>query len=167
MKKLVSVLLLVVFCLSLSSCINEEPVQVQSISYSEGNLTSSFSFQYSVENITKEEYDNAAEKMGEKFYTSGIIEVDGTAKNQGNYHFNDGHTPEQLQDRVGKTYYCHNLNLGYVKLTYTSLTISYINVRFLSDGALEVSYAVSADNEMQMFRIKSENYKIVYFLEAE
>ena len=114
MKKLITILLLAVMCFTLAACDNSDKgnssIQVQQITYTNGEdsitLTSRFYFEYTTEQVDATEYDNAAEKLGSKYYTAGIIEVNGTVKNQGFYYFNNGETPEQLNDYVDKTYYC-------------------------------------------------------------
>lgn len=177
MKKLVTILLLVVMCFLLMACGNSEktegPVQVQKITYSDGEgtevLTSEFYFDYIIEEVDKAEYDNATEKLGEKFYTSGIIKVDGTVKNGGSYVFSNGETPAQLNEYVGKTYYVINYNYarGYYKITYTALHLSYLNITFVNGDTFEVSYYDNFLKGTQTLRIKTDNYTVLYFSTAK
>ena len=191
MKKVLTVFLLVAMCFTFVGCNNigavcncdpdavckcgeitsndQTSVRVQSITYTDGeetiSLTSRFRFEYTEEYVgkyTDEEYEDAIEKC----YTSGIIEVNGTVKNQSDYVFNDGHTPEQLSDYVGKTYYVHYLGY-YKKITYTAVHISYLDVTFISDDTFEVSYYDYSLKDTLTLRIKTDNYKIVYFSKGE
>ena len=176
MKKFIATLLLVVICFTLGACNNSDKnsnsIQVQQITYTLGGstptLTSRFYFDYILEEVSVTEYENATEKL-EKYYTAGIIEVDGTVSNQGNYSFNNGDTPKQLKDYIGKTYYCpapYIYGICY-KITYTAVHISYLNVTFINDSTFELSYYDNSLKRTQTSRIKTDNYKIVYFSTAK
>lgn len=175
MKKFITILLLAVMCFTFVACNNSDKddssIQVQQITYTNGEnsitLTSRFYFEYTTEQVDAAEYENAAGKLGSKYYTAGIVEVNGTVKNQGSYYFNNGETPEQLNDYVGKTYYCTDDYGRYQKITYTALHLSYLNVTFINDATFEVSYYDNSLKGTQALRIKTDNYKVVYFSTAE
>lgn len=175
MKKFIALVVLVIMCFTLVACNNSEKgdgsTQVQQITYTNGEasitLTSRFYFDYTIERVEAAEYEDAAEKLGSKYYTAGIIEVNGTVKNQDFYYFNNGETPEQLSEYIGKTYYYTDEYGRYEKITYTAIHISYLNITFVNDDTFEVSYYDHTLKGTQTLRIKTDNYKVVYFSTAE
>lgn len=183
MKNFIAILLLAAMCFTLAACNNSDKadgsIQIQQITYSNGRdtatLTSKFYFEYTTEEIDASEYKTATEKL-KKPYTSGRIEADGTVSNEIEFNFNNGERAEQLNDYVGKTYY-YTVTEGegyyggeyivYHKITYTALHISYLNVTFVNDDTFEVSYYNGYAKETETLRIKTDNYKMVYFNIAE
>ena len=179
MKKFITIILLSAMCFTLFSCNDSEnddgSVRVQQITYTTSEdtvtLTSSFYFDYTTEEVDVSEYENAAKKLGyDRCYTTGIIEVNGTAKNTSNNAFNDGHTPEQLSDFIGTSFYSwdydyNNYQKIYLKHTYTAVHISYLNVTFVNDDTFEVSYYDNSLKGTKTLRIKTDNYNMVYFSE--
>ena len=175
MKKFMELVIIVIMCFTLVACVNskkdDDSIQVQQITYTNGEdsitLTSRFYFDYIIEQVDAAEYENATEKLGSKYYTAGIIEVNGIVKNQGMFYFNNGETPEQLNEYVGKTYYCSDSYGRYQKITYTAIHLSYLNITFINDGTFVVSYYDNSLRGTQTLRIKTDNYKVVYFSTAD
>ena len=178
MKKFITIILLSAMCFTLFSCNDSEnddgSVRVQQITYATGEdtvtLTSRFYLDCTTEEVDASEYENAAEELKQWPYTSGIIEVNGTIKNQGTTHFNDGLTVDQLSNFIGTSFYSwdydyNNYQPIYLKHTYTAVHISYLNVTFVNDDTFEVSYYDNSLKGTKTLRIKTDNYNMVYFSE--
>lgn len=173
MKKLLIRLLLTAMCLSLVSCggfgENETKV-VQSIVYDCGDgivtLTSKYYFEYEEEEITAYEYEQAVDGVL-NFYTYGTINVDRTVGDS------DPFPLVLLNNYVGKSYYFIDYSsydfvngefqYKYKRRTYTALHLAYLEVNFISDDVFEVSYYDPDLKDTQTLRIKTDNYKMVYF----
>lgn len=145
-------------------------IKIQSITYSIGEtsrtVTSSFYFEYTIEDASEEEYSTASNR-GLEYYTYGIIELNGTVKNTGgSYTFNDGLTVEQLKSYIGQSHYFHELayNPVYKKITYTNLIISYLQFKSISNDTFELKYYSQSEGAFITQEIKSNSYVISYFL---
>lgn len=177
-RRLISIVLLVVICFALSGCRygkkEENSMRVQRITFLQGGTTrtieSKFYFEYTDEEVDKAEFENATEKIENIYNTAGTIGVDGTVKDYRSETFNDSISPEELKEFVGKTYYyCaddgYGYIYGYLKITYTALHISYVDVSIINDDTFEVSYFDENLKETITMKVKSDNYSIVYFNE--
>ena len=169
-----------VFCISLilsnlfifSACNkekNSEFCKIQSISYIMDNeeitLYSKIYFNYNVDECSEEEYNNATNK-GQQYYTNGIIQVDGTIKNQGTYVFNNGDNVDDLQKYIGESHYiCNDYHFPYMysKITYTDLIVSYLNIKFIDSNTFQLKYYNQNEGDFVTIQIKTTNYKITYF----
>jgi len=177
-RRFISIVLLVVICFALGGCRygkkEENSIRVQQITFLQGGMTrtieSKFYFEYTEEEVDKEEFENATEKIEKIYNSEGTIGLDGTVKDYRSGALNSSISPEELNEFVGKTYYyCADDGYGYIygysKITYTALHISYVDVFFINDDTFEVSYFDVTFKETKTIRVKSDNYSIVYFNE--
>ena len=182
MKKTVKVLICIALCiivlLSMGACgrftIQDTQIRVHSISYAESassarnGVSSWYYFEYTIEQVGAEEYENATTKIPQgRYFTSGSINKDGTVDDS-QYDL-IGSTPEDLKKHVGQSYYYSSQSdyygEEYNKITYTALHIAYVYVTFFSDGSLEFSYYDNSLGITMTKRIKTDYYTVNYFSE--
>lgn len=171
-NKITAFLIVICSAFIFTGCKDETPTEpndgfekIQSITYILGEdkitLQSKVYFEYTTEETSEEEYNTATNK-GVKYYTTGIIETNGTVKNETPYGFNNGEKPEDLNALVGTTHYYAEATY-YYKLTYTKLTISYLQIKIIDDNTIELKYYNSSKKEFTTKKVKTTNYEITNF----
>lgn len=187
MKKFISVLLASFAICMLVSCdgaksqdaTNEKnyisSINVHSISYHAAgeystNLISGFKFDTIEEPASASDYENATDKFSvgsNRFALSGAFDINGTASTT--CSLLNGKTLDELKELVGKTIYYHTTisyyKDEYYKVTITELFVNHINVTFLSDESLIISYFDYDMEETVTTRVKTDNYTVVFFTE--
>ena len=142
-------------------------VSVQLIEYTKGSYSTSleakYYVKYNTEQVSNEEISKNQDKIVTKYFVEGKIypNKDVQAHAIDSYDTASA-TLEELEASIGKTFYYYRNNTPY-KITYKELVLAYINITFLSDSLIEVSYYKNANKDVQRLILNSESYMITFF----
>lgn len=186
MKKVISfaltIVLLVSFAVSFTSCSRIMFKKVQSVSYQPANssgtekLQSSCNIKFNFESISAEEYDNAngnkweTESTGNYFhYYDEYLEQEHCFNSKQTINtdkkvnfFGKDFSPRELEKREGESFFI-KFEGNHRKVIILEVEVYYVEIKFVNNDTMELRYYDIMKKETITKRVKTQNYQIIYF----